>query len=59
MEKKTCTSCGKTFSWEPGKGLHHPKDCSEGLDLECPSCDPEAYITECKQCRPKQDQQRS
>lgn len=47
------------FSAAPKEGLHHPKDCPEGLDQECPSCDPDVYATECKSCKPKQDQQRS
>lgn len=57
-EKITCTSCGMLFIRTIGKGLH-PKDCPEGLDQECPSCDSDAYNTECKMCRQKQDMQRS
>lgn len=58
MSKQICTSCGMPFSILPKEGRHHPKDCPEGLDQECPACDPDVYATECKSCRPKQDMQR-
>ena len=63
---RTCESCGQTFAVSekeqeeekvPSPGHHFPSDCPEGLDTLCPFCDP--GITECKKCRPKQDQQRS
>jgi hypothetical protein len=69
-EIRTCESCGKEFN-VPGRlleamakdiapGKHHPKDCPEGLDQMCPSCEPDVYgPSECPSCRPKQDQQRS
>lgn len=65
-ELRTCESCGATFTVTAKEleeemiaapGLHSPVDCPEGLDTMCPSCDP--GITECKKCRPKQDQQES
>jgi hypothetical protein len=60
-ETLICSSCGKTFTFGVQKGMHHPKDCPEGLDQFCPGCDQEIYEvpTECKNCRPKQDMQRS
>jgi len=59
MSKQKCESCGVLFLPMPRKGMHHPKECPEGLDLECPSCDPEVYEVHCKNCRVKQDGQRS
>jgi hypothetical protein len=68
-ETRTCESCGARFTVSdrelqqcrmPAPGKHHPSQCPEGLDTMCPNCDPNTCgPTECKQCRPKQDMQRS
>jgi hypothetical protein len=68
-EIRTCMSCFTKFkvtereleeAKTPGRGLHHPRECPEGLDLPCPTCDMEVYgPEECKSCRIKQDGQRS
>lgn len=68
-EIRDCVSCGSSFAVTerellecnlPAPGKHHPTRCPEGLDTECPNCDPYCCgPRECKRCRPKQDNQRS
>lgn len=68
--ERTCEACGAKFklTWEELEelpravrpGMHLPSNCPENMDTFCPFCDLETEgPTECKSCRPKQDQQRS